>query len=80
MYGHYQKIDKYKRKYRENIFVGKFLRDFTDENILSVYTEEIIVGKKNKNNDVSFLPTKLPTEFILSLIFDHQYVGKKHEK
>jgi len=27
---HYQKIDKYKRKYRGNISVGKFPRDFTD--------------------------------------------------
>jgi len=51
---HYQKIDKYKRKYRGNIFVGKFSRDFTDGNIPSVYTDEIIV---------SFLPTKLPMEF-----------------
>jgi len=45
---HYQKIDKYKRKYRGNIFVGKFLRDFTNENIPSVYTEGITVGKKIK--------------------------------
>jgi hypothetical protein len=45
---HYQKIDKYKRKYRGNIFVGKFSRDFTDGNIPSVYTDEIIVGKKFK--------------------------------
>ena len=41
---HYQKIDKYKRKYRWNIFVGKFPRDFTDENIPSVYTDGITVG------------------------------------
>jgi hypothetical protein len=65
---HYQKIDKYKRKYRGNIFVGKFSRDFTDGNIPSVYTDEIIVGKKfktkqKKKDDVSFLPTKLPMEF-----------------
>jgi len=45
---HYQKIDKYKRKYRGNISVGKFLRDFTDENIPSVYTEGITVEKKIK--------------------------------
>jgi hypothetical protein len=45
---HYQKIDKYKRKYRENISVGKFPRDFTDGNIPSVYTEGITVGKKIK--------------------------------
>jgi len=61
-YNHYQKIDKYKQKYRENISVGKFPRDFTDGNILSIYTEGITVGKKlkqnKKNNDVSFLPTK----------------------
>ena len=45
---HYQKIDKYKRKYRGNISVGKLSRDFTDGNILSVYTEGITVGKKIK--------------------------------
>jgi hypothetical protein len=44
----YQKIDKYKRKYRGNISVGKLSRDFTDGNILSVYTEGITVGKKIK--------------------------------
>jgi len=43
---HYQKIDKYKRKYRGNISVGKFLRDFTDGNIPSVYIEGITVRKK----------------------------------
>jgi len=68
---HYQKIDKYKRKYRGNISVGKFSRDFTDGNIPSVYTEGITVGKKlkqsKKNDDVSFLPTKLPTKFIPSV-------------
>jgi len=63
---HCQKIDKYKRKYQGNISVGKFPRDFTDGNILSVYTEGITVGKKikkktKKNDDVSFLPTELPT-------------------
>ena len=42
---HYQKIDNYKRKYRGNISVGKFPRNFTDENIPSVYTEGITVGK-----------------------------------
>jgi len=69
---HYQKIDKYKRKYRGNISVGKFPRDFTDGNILLVYTEGITVGKKiktkqKKNDDVSFLPTELPTEFVPSV-------------
>jgi hypothetical protein len=64
---HYQKIDKYKRKYRKNISVGKFPRDFTGENISSVYTEGITMGKKlkqskKKNDDVSFLPTELPTK------------------
>jgi len=63
---HYQKIDKYKRKYRENIFVGKFPRDFTDGNIPSVYTDGITVRnffktKQKKKDDVSFLPTELPT-------------------
>jgi hypothetical protein len=66
---HYQKIDKYKRKYRGNIFVGKFPRDFTDGNISSVYTDGITVGKKfktkqKKKDDVSFLPTELPTELL----------------
>jgi len=65
---HYQKIDKYKRKYRGNIFFGKFPRDFTDGNIPSVYTDGITVGKKfktkqKKKDDVSFLLTELPTEF-----------------
>jgi hypothetical protein len=72
IWNHNQKIDKYKRKYRENIFVGKFSRDFTDRNIPSVYTEGITVGKKiktkQKNDDVSFLLTELPTEFIPSVI------------
>jgi hypothetical protein len=52
-------IDKYKRKYRGNISVSKFSRDFTDENISSVYTEGITVGK-----NIIDLPTELPTEFI----------------
>ena len=66
---HYQKINKYKRKYRRNIFIGNFPRDFTDGNIPSVYTDRITVGKKiktkqkKKKDDVSFLPTELPTEF-----------------
>jgi len=60
---HYQKIDKYKRKYRGNISVGKFSRDFTDGNIPSVYTEGITVGKKiktkqKKNDDVSQFTNK----------------------
>jgi hypothetical protein len=59
---HYQKIDKYKRKYRRNIFVCKFPRDFTDGNIPSVYTDGITMGKKfktkQKKNNVSFLPTE----------------------
>jgi hypothetical protein len=45
---HYQKIDKYKRQYPENIFVGKLPTDFTDGNIPSVFTEGITVGKKIK--------------------------------
>jgi len=45
---HYQKIDKYKRKYRGNIFVGKFPKNFTDGNIPLVYTEGFTVGKKIK--------------------------------
>jgi len=51
--------------------VGTLPRDFTDRNIPLVYTEGITVGKKlkqsKKNNDVSFLPTKLPTEEIPSV-------------
>ena len=70
---HYQKINKYKRKYRENISVGKFTRDFTDGNILSVYTEGITVGKKFKTKQKKlmtchFLPTELPTEFFTNRI------------
>jgi hypothetical protein len=60
---HYQKIDKYKRKYRGNISISKFPRDFTDGNIPSVYTVgKKIKTKQKKNDDVSFLPTDLPTE------------------
>jgi hypothetical protein len=44
---HCQKTDKYKRKYRGNISVGKFPRDFTDGHIPSVYTEGITEGQKN---------------------------------
>jgi len=43
----------------------------TDGNIPSVFTKGITVGKKiktkQKNDDVSFLPTELPMEFILSV-------------
>jgi len=79
--GHYQKIDKYKRKYRENIFVGKLPTNSTDGNTLSIFTEgitaeKIIITTKQKNNDVSFLPTKLPTEFILSVKSIGKFVGK----
>jgi hypothetical protein len=45
---HYQKINKYKQKYRGNISVGKFSRDFIDGNIPSVYIKGITVGKKIK--------------------------------
>jgi len=69
-------IDKYKQKYRENIFFGIFSRDFTEENIPSVYTEEITVRKKiktkQKNNNVSFLPT----EFIPSVKSIGKFIGK----
>jgi hypothetical protein len=44
---HYQKIDKYKWKYRGNIFVGKFPTDFTDRNIPLIYTKGITVRKNN---------------------------------
>ena len=55
---HYQKIDKYKQKYWQNIFIGKFPRDFTDGNIPSVYTDGITVEiffktKQKKKDDVS---------------------------
>ena len=60
---HYQKIDKYKQKYRGNIFIGKLPTDLTDGNIPSVFIEGITVGKKiktlqKKNDNVSFLPTE----------------------
>jgi hypothetical protein len=45
---HYQKINKYKRKYRGNISVGKFPRDFIEGIIPSVYTEGITMGNKIK--------------------------------
>jgi hypothetical protein len=45
---HYQKINKYKRKYRETISIYNFPRDFADRNIPSVYTEGITVEKKFK--------------------------------
>ena len=82
IYIHYQKIHKYKRKYRENIFVGKFSRDFTDENILSVYTERITAGKNNfkqskkKMMTCQFLPTELPMEKILSVKSVSKFVDK----
>jgi hypothetical protein len=69
-------IDKYKWKYWENIFVSKFLRDFIDGNISSVYTEGITVGKKiktkQKNDDVSFFTNKIipsvnPLEFSVGI-------------
>jgi hypothetical protein len=41
----YQKTDKYKQKYWENIFVGKLPINFTDKNVPSVFTEGITVGK-----------------------------------
>jgi len=65
---HYQKIDKYKQKYRGNISVRNLPTDFTDGNIPSIYTEGIIVGnkiikkKQKKKDDVTILPTELPTE------------------
>jgi hypothetical protein len=65
-YIHYQKTDRYKRKYRGNIFVGKFLTDFNDKNIPSVYTEGITMGKKLKQSKKMMtcqaLPMELPTE------------------
>jgi hypothetical protein len=51
------------------------LRDFTDGNIPSVYTEGITMEKKNKakkNNDVLFLPT----EFIPWVKSVGKFVGK----
>jgi hypothetical protein len=45
-----QKINKYKQKYQGNIFVDKFSRNFTDENIRSMYTEEITMEKKLKQS------------------------------
>jgi hypothetical protein len=46
--------------------------NFTDENILSVYTEGVTVGKKDlkktkKYDDVSFIPTELPMVLIPSV-------------
>jgi hypothetical protein len=74
---HYQKTDKYKRKYRGNIFVGKFPRDFTDGNIPSVYTEGITVGKKIKTKQKKMMTCQyLPTKFIPSVNSVGKSVGK----
>ena len=47
---HFQKIDKYKRKYQGNISISKFSRDSTDVNIPLVYTEGITLEKKLKQS------------------------------
>jgi len=79
---HYQKIDKYKRKYRGNIFIGKLPMDFTNRNIPSVFIKGITMGKiiiktkQKKNDDVPFLPTELPTEFIPSIKSIGKFIGK----
>jgi hypothetical protein len=70
---HYQKIDKYKRKYRRNISVGKFPRDFTDGNIPSVYTEGITVGKKIKTKQKKKWWRVIFTDGIFSV---GKFVGK----
>jgi len=70
---HYQKINKYKRKYRENISVGKFQRNFTDGNILSVYTEGITVRKKNKTKQKKMMACHFFTNEITDGIYS---VGK----
>jgi len=61
-----QKIDKYKKKCRENIFTGKLLTK------IFPHTERIQWEKKlkqsKKNDNVLFLPTELPTESIPSVI------------
>jgi hypothetical protein len=61
-----QKIDKYKRKYQGNNFIGKLPMNVTNKIIPSVFTEGITVGKKikikQKNDHVPFLPTELPIE------------------
>jgi hypothetical protein len=44
---HYQKIDKYKWKFRGKIFVSKLPTDFTDETIPSVFTDEITLRKNH---------------------------------
>jgi hypothetical protein len=80
MMTHYQKIDKYKWKSRGNIFVGKLPTDFTDRSIPSVFTDgitvrKIIIKTNKKNNDVPFLPTKLPTEFIPPVKSVGKFVG-----
>jgi hypothetical protein len=54
--------------------------DFTDVNILSVFTKGITVKKNlkqsTKNDGVPFLPTELLTEFILSVKSIDKFVGK----
>jgi len=64
VYCHYQKIDKYKRKYRGNIFVGKFSRDFTDG---------ITVGKKFKTKQKK--KDKLWTLWTVNTVHHVNYKG-----
>ena len=60
---HYQKINKYKRKYRGNIPVGKFSREFNEGNISSVYTEGFTAGKKNSKKKKIMTCHFLPTDY-----------------
>ena len=73
---HYQKIDKYKRKYRGNISVGTFSRDFTYGNIPSVYTEGITVGKKIKTNKKKRWRVIFTNGITDGIFFVGKFVGK----
>jgi len=72
---HYQKIDKYKRKYWGNIFVDKLPTDFTDKNIPSVFTEGIIV-EKNLNKEKKWWRAIFTNGIIDRLNFIGKIIGK----
>jgi hypothetical protein len=58
----HQKTDKYKRKYRGNIFIGKFLRDFTDGTIPTELRWEKKLKQSKKNDDVSVFTNGITDE------------------
>ena len=58
----YQKIDKYKRKYRWNIFDGFYRQKYSLGIYRGTYNGKKNLNKaKKKTDNVPFLPTELPT-------------------